>query len=187
MMIPVLCVEKNVETCNEIANQNVPGRIESANRVYGVDALCPTLTTCQGGGQVKVIAYPVARISDDGGKTIKVVNGDKVGYATVHCGDGIILGFYSGKETARGRVQKQCCGTLQTTINVAVAIYDGYYWVFRKLTPRECWRLFGRSDEDIDKVVQVGMSKSQLYKQAGNSIVVEVLEDSLARVWGVEE
>lgn len=188
VMFPVFEVkEKNTESCNEIANQNVPGRIESANRVYGVDALCPTLTTCQGGGQVKIIAYPVGQVSDDGGKTLKVVNGDKQGWATVHSGDGIILGFTSGKETARGRVQDQCCGTLQTTINVAVAIYNGYYWVIRKLTPRECWRLFGRTDEEFDKVIQAGMSKSQLYKQAGNSIVVEVLMDALARVWGVEE
>ena len=125
VMIPVVCSEKNTESCDEIANQNHPGYIESANRVYGVDALCPTITTCQGGGHVKVIAYPVAQVSDDGGKTLKVVNGDKQGWATVHSGDGIILGFYTGKDTARGRVQDQSCATLQTSINVAVAIYNG--------------------------------------------------------------
>lgn len=46
----------------------------------------------------------------------------------------------------------------------------------RKLTPKECWRLMGFDDEDIDKAISVGMSNSQLYKQAGNSIVVDVLE-----------
>jgi DNA (cytosine-5)-methyltransferase 1 len=46
----------------------------------------------------------------------------------------------------------------------------------RKLTPRECWRLMGFTDEDFDKAAQVN-SNSQLYKQAGNSIVVNVLED----------
>jgi DNA (cytosine-5)-methyltransferase 1 len=46
----------------------------------------------------------------------------------------------------------------------------------RKLTPKECWRLMGFTDEDIDKAVAVGMSNAQLYKQAGNSIVVQVLE-----------
>lgn len=44
----------------------------------------------------------------------------------------------------------------------------------RKLTPRECWRLMGFTDEDYDKASQV-VSKSQLYRQAGNSIVVNVL------------
>ena len=45
----------------------------------------------------------------------------------------------------------------------------------RKLTPKECWRLMGCSDEDFHKAEQVN-SNSQLYKQAGNAIVVDVLE-----------
>ena len=45
----------------------------------------------------------------------------------------------------------------------------------RKLTPKECWRLMGFEDEDFEKASQVN-SDSQLYKQAGNSIVVDVLE-----------
>lgn len=45
----------------------------------------------------------------------------------------------------------------------------------RKLTPRECWRLMGFTDDDFDKAVKSGVSCSQLYKQAGNSIVVDVL------------
>ena len=45
----------------------------------------------------------------------------------------------------------------------------------RKLTPKECWRLMGCSDEDFEKAEQVN-SNSQLYKQAGNAIVVDVLE-----------
>lgn len=44
----------------------------------------------------------------------------------------------------------------------------------RRLTPRECWRLMDFSDEDFDKAKAVN-SDSQLYKQAGNSIVVNVL------------
>ena len=46
----------------------------------------------------------------------------------------------------------------------------------RKLTPREVWRLMGFSDEDFEKAANVPTSNSQLYKQAGNSIVVNVLE-----------
>lgn len=45
----------------------------------------------------------------------------------------------------------------------------------RKLTPKECWRLMGFSDDDFHKAEKVN-SNSQLYKQAGNSIVVDVLE-----------
>ena len=48
--------------------------------------------------------------------------------------------------------------------------------IIRKLTPRECFRLMGFSDEDFDACKSAGISDSQLYKQAGNSIVVPVLE-----------
>lgn len=45
----------------------------------------------------------------------------------------------------------------------------------RKLTPKECMRLMGFDDSDYDSVQEVGVSNSQLYKQCGNSIVVDVL------------
>lgn len=48
----------------------------------------------------------------------------------------------------------------------------------RKLTPLECWRLMSFDDEDFKKAENV-CSNSQLYKQAGNSIVVNVLEGIL--------
>ena len=50
------------------------------------------------------------------------------------------------------------------------------YLRIRKLTPKECWRLMGWKDDQIDKVIASGMSNTQLYKQAGNGIVVPVLE-----------
>ena len=46
----------------------------------------------------------------------------------------------------------------------------------RKLTPTECYKLMGFTAEDCKKVSEGGVSNSQLYKQAGNSIVVNVLE-----------
>ena len=46
----------------------------------------------------------------------------------------------------------------------------------RKLTPRECFRLMGMKDDDIDKIQAAGISNTQQYKMAGNSIVVNVLE-----------
>ena len=48
----------------------------------------------------------------------------------------------------------------------------------RKLTPKECWRLMGFDDSDFEKASKVN-SNTQLYKQAGNSIVVNVLENIL--------
>lgn len=53
----------------------------------------------------------------------------------------------------------------------------------RKLTPLECWRLMGFDDEDIDKCIAAGLSNSQLYKQAGNSIVVNCIEEIYKRLF----
>lgn len=55
----------------------------------------------------------------------------------------------------------------------------------RKLTPRECWRLMGFLDEEFDRVH--GISNSQLYKQAGNSIVVNVLSALLSQLFNKTE
>ena len=51
----------------------------------------------------------------------------------------------------------------------------------RKLTPKECWRLMGFDDEDFERAAKVN-SNTQLYKQAGNSIVVNVLEAILTNL-----
>jgi site-specific DNA-cytosine methylase len=52
----------------------------------------------------------------------------------------------------------------------------------RKLTPKECWRLMGFDDKDFEKAEKVN-SNTQLYKQAGNSIVVNVLEGILTNLF----
>ena len=66
----------------------------------------------------------------------------------------------------------------------------------RKLTPKECWRLMGFDDEDFDTAKEAlnnihyngrDRSNSQLYKQAGNSIVVNVLEGILTNLFLVEQ
>ena len=56
----------------------------------------------------------------------------------------------------------------------------------RKLTPRECWRLMGFDDEDFNKARAVN-SDTQLYKQAGNSIVVNVLEAIMGNINLIED
>ena len=87
-------------------------------------------------------------------------------------GDGIDLA-YPESTTRRGRVGHGVAKTLPTSDSQGTL--DGYR--IRKLTPRECWRLMGFTDDDFDKAQATGMSNAQLYKQAGNSIVVNVLEE----------
>lgn len=92
---------------------------------------------------------------------------------------------YPNSTTRRGRVQEkgQICPTL-TTENIPNVLeewmweIDGetYLIRIRKLTPTECFRFMGVSDEDADKMLSVN-SKTQCYKQAGNSIVVDVMEN----------
>lgn len=66
-------------------------------------------------------------------------------------------------------------GTLGSTPHLLKTIVDNNPLRIRKLTPKECWRLMGFDDEDFEKAEKVN-SNTQLYKQAGNSIVVNVLE-----------
>jgi DNA (cytosine-5)-methyltransferase 1 len=67
---------------------------------------------------------------------------------------------------------RQNCGGLEVANG---EIQDQIKWRIRKLTPKECWRLMGFDDADFKKAEKVN-SNTQLYKQAGNSIVVNVLE-----------
>ena len=95
----------------------------------------------------------------------------KLGYQEVEEFDSINLERPTSK-TRRGRVGKQVVQTLTTSPNQAL-FYNG---IIRKITPRECWRLTGFTDEDYDNVAQQGIGKGALYKLPGNSIVVPVLE-----------
>ena len=73
----------------------------------------------------------------------------------------------------------------QTAQGGGLGSYTGLYYSnyrIRKLTPRECWRLMGFTDEEFDKA-QVVCSNTQLYKQAGNSIVVNVLVAILQNIF----
>ena len=83
------------------------------------------------------------------------------------------LSFPTSK-TRRGRVQQmgKVSPTIMTDTEIC-RIEDEYR--IRKLTPLETWRLMGFTDEDFHKAAQVNPD-TKLYKQAGNSIVVNVLE-----------
>ncbi|MBR1732157.1 MAG: DNA cytosine methyltransferase [Alloprevotella sp.] len=66
-----------------------------------------------------------------------------------------------------------------------VKVQDGER--YRKLTPREYMRLMGFTDRDVDVLIENGISKTQIYKVAGNSIVVPVLEHLFRQIYGREE
>lgn len=63
--------------------------------------------------------------------------------------------------------------TNESRDDLGVTMPDGSKCYIRKLTPRECWRLQGFTDEQFDKAASVN-SNSQLYKQAGNAVTVNV-------------
>lgn len=102
---------------------------------------------------------------------------------------------YPTSQTRRGRVidQGNVSPTL-TTENIPSVLekwtweIDGVTYLIRirKLTPRECWRLMDFSDEDFEKAQAVN-SNTQLYKQAGNSIVRNVLCEVFKQMLGEQE
>lgn len=99
----------------------------------------------------------------------------KQGYAIAHVGDGI---YTNRTDSKRGVVQRESIPTLKTSNkDIAVVVDDPTELIsIRRLTPRECWRLMGWTDEDIDKAFKADVSETQLYKMAGNSIIVNCLE-----------
>lgn len=105
---------------------------------------------------------------------VAIKNATKTGYTMAEIGDGIDLA-YPDSETRRGRVQPQRSNTLTTSDNLDVLVNDEPIRI-RKLTPKECWRLQGFTDEQYEKAAAVN-SNSQLYKQAGNAVTVNVVEE----------
>lgn len=106
-------------------------------------------------------------------ETVKIKQATKDGYIECEVG-GCFDASYPDSETRRGRVQDNgnTCPTL-TAQNQEIVRIESKYSI-RKFTPRECGRLMGVSDEDISKMAAVN-SNTQLYKQFGNSIVVDVM------------
>ena len=97
------------------------------------------------------------------------------GFMEAREGDGLVM---CRPQKARGTVQEQKAPTLMCTTGcgTGVVVKDQGKLRIRHLTERECWRLMGQSDKDFEKARDSGVSRTQLYKQAGNSIVVPVLE-----------
>ena len=131
--------------------------IDAYNRNIRKDDLSGTITT---------------RVSDSNNTFLAIKNNTKISDVENKIK---VIGNYSpsGHDASRivdsdglAPTVKENHGTVTAT-NISLRI--------RKLTPKECWRLMGFNDEDFEKVQKVN-SNTQLYKQAGNSIVVNVLE-----------
>lgn len=107
-------------------------------------------------------------------ETVKIKQATKQGYAECRLG-GVADLSYPDSTTRRGRVQEggQVSPALTVTDMGNISRIESMYRI-RKLTPLECWRLMGFTDEEF-KAAEAVNSNTQLYKQAGNSIVVDVL------------
>lgn len=128
---------------------------------------------------------------------ILIKENTKKGYAKAQEGDSINY-TYPNCKTKRGRVGKQISNTILTAPNMAtlqilnksmsnisfksakLISSDGKTIMrMRRLTPLECWRLMGYDDEDYYKIKNINISDTQAYKQAGNSIVVNIIKEIL--------
>ena len=153
--------------------------------VYETDGIAPTIRAYQGGGlEPKIIqrshgynqggehdiAPTLTSNSYHENNVLKITEATSQGYAEAQIGDSVNLSHPNSK-TRRGRVGKQIANTLLTGESQGVVEPD---FRIRKLTPRECWRLQGFPDWAFDKAKEVN-SNSQLYKQAGNSVTVNVI------------
>lgn len=130
-----------------------------AGSVYDTNGLSPTLDTMQGGYR-----QPCVEVRDDiySDESIKRIRSN-------------IIKSDVAKTLTANAVQS-------FNHNNCALIEEGYAEKkyndlrIRKLTPKECWRLMNFDDDDFEKTKNVQISNSQLYKMAGNSIVVGVLE-----------
>lgn len=121
---------------------------DSIRRVYASEGISPTLTNTQGENkQPKIIYEKSLERKGWHHKACEVLNTNGI-TTCIHTQSNNLLQKIKENESCR----------------------------IRKLTPLECWRLMGFTDIDFEKAANIPTSNTQLYKQAGNSIVVPVLE-----------
>ncbi len=171
--------------CIELTQGQLQG-----NRVYSVDGVSVTLSTNGGGLGATTGLYLVPHGGNKGGfKDAEFCPSITTSAFQENC---FVIDLYNGI------IRDDCmAGTLTTgtanngsgTFGVLVEIgRDGVrrYYRIRKLTPKECFRLMGFADTDFKACKDAGISNSQLYKQAGNSIVVNVTMALFGELYGVE-
>ena len=165
------------------------------SRVYDPSGVACTLTSGSGGGGGKTGLYLVSCSSRNGisgtRKSARTLTASYAkGLASSQARDGVLLikeatksGYseakpgdsvdtsYASQNQKRARVGHGIAYTLTTHADKAVVDTD---MRIRRLTPKECLRLQGFSDEQIDKLLTV-TSNTQAYKQAGNAVTVNVI------------
>lgn len=171
--------------CKVVAMLNGDGyenMLEADRRVYSVDGASPAVCTVTGGNKELKIAEP--KIAAMRGRNPDNPSDRTAG---IHTEQRLEVNG-SGTSNTLTTVQKDNLvvepnvgdGWGENDVRVidgkAYIYIDGHWCRVRKLTPCECWRLMDFGDEDFDKVKAAGISDSQCYKTAGNSIVVSVLE-----------
>lgn len=112
---------------------------------------------------------------------MKIKEATAKGYVEVGVGKVFDLA-YPGSETRRGRVidNGDVTPTLDTGNNIGYVEYEGKRIRVRRLTAKECFRLQGFPDEYFERAASVS-SESQLYRQAGNSVTVNVIYEFAKR------
>ena len=182
---------KQIAELNQLGTLDIKG-MDCIKRVYGTNGISPALTTMQGGNrQPKIICEQrcdegLRFFKDNVCGTIRTINsgGDKrvieIDLPCICASRGRNPENPSDRTTGTPTEQRLEFNTKGTSNTITTVQKDNYVvettYRIRKLTPRECFRLMGMSDEDIDKIQQSGISNTQQYKMAGNSIVVDVLE-----------
>ena len=146
----------NVPILKQVGKLDIKGH-DCIKRVYSDEGLSPTLTDMQGGNR-----QPKVELKSKCKKLHQLV--EKTEFE-----QGKVLNMDLYNQTTNESIS-QC---LTEPHHNSQRLFDGLR--IRKLTPKECWRLMGFDDEDFEKAAKVN-SNTQLYKQAGNSIVVNVLE-----------
>lgn len=141
--------------------------------------------TLTGQGRHGVAIEPIGVIDPQGRK---VVEATKQGYSECRVGIDSVNLSVPGSKTRRGRVGRDIANILDTSCNQGIFVqvseeltvyavwYEKYqcYIAIRRLTPKECFRLQGWTDDYFKKAEFVN-SDSQLYKQAGNGVTVNVI------------
>lgn len=125
-------------------------------------------------GQTTLSTHPRERSG-----VLYIKEATKKGWKAAYPGDTVDLG-YAGSNTRRGRVGHDIAHTLETSSIQGIVERGGR---IRRLMPRECFRLQGFEDEQIDKILAI-TSDAQAYKQAGNGVTVNVIEAIGHRIIG---
>ena len=180
-----------VKQVGNIVKSSSFGGNPQRGRVYSTDGLAPTLNTMQGGGlEPKVLTKRPLKGCTTNGWHFEQNCFDETGIAaTLKAGGGSdnIPKIVCKPCLTPDRINKRQDGrrfkekdepefTLTGQDKHGVLIEDDKSISIRKLTPRECWRLQGFTDEQFDRAKAAGVSDSQLYKQAGNAVTVDVVE-----------